>query len=448
MSLPRIYDASVFDASRPVDSWWEASAPPLRADAAPLEGEAACEVAVIGAGFTGLNAALRLARSGVDVRVLEAGHVGWGASGRNGGFCANPGTKLSWGEIAACYGKGEARRLAAAQNAAIEHVRGLLDEYGIDAETHSRGELCLAHTEGEAAALPAEADEIGQVLGVRPALFEKSALRNLGADGPGFHGAMLLPWGFALHPLKYLRGLAEATAAAGAKLHGRSEVEELALGDREHVLRTERGRLRARRLIVATNGYTAETIPRWLGGRLLPAMSSILVTRPISVDEQCAQGWTCDLMAYDTRKLLHYFRLMPDGRFLFGGRGGVSGKPASRAAFLARLRRQFEAMFPAWAQVETTHQWSGHVCLNRKLAPYIGRIDGMDNAWTALAYHGSGVAMASWSGRTLAELLLGEKRDADLPAILRAAPPRFPAPVLRPLYLRAAYALYGRRDGD
>ncbi len=449
MGLPRLYDASIFDTSRPVDSWWEASAPPFRTRFAPLSGGAACDVAIIGAGFTGLNAALALARDhGLDVRVLEAGHIGWGASGRNGGFCANPGTKLSWGQIAKRHGIAEARKLNAAQEAAIGHVRDLLDTHAIDADTHSdRGELCLAHTPAEAAALPGEAAEIETLLGHKPILYRKEELRQLGADGPDFHGGMLLPWGFALHPMKYLRGLADAAAEAGACIHPFSEVTELDLADGRHVLRTGRGDVRAKTVIVATNGYTAETVPAWSAGRFLPAMSSVLVTRPLSDAEQAAQGWTADLMAYDTRRLLHYFRKLPDGRFLFGGRGGVSGKPGPRATFLRRLRHQFEAMFPAWAEAETTHEWSGHVCLNRKRAPFVGRIDGHASAWAGLAFHGSGVAMGSWTGKMLADLVTGNKTVDHLPAVMRDTPPKFLFPALRPLYLRGLYALYDRQDG-
>ncbi|MEO1199578.1 MAG: FAD-binding oxidoreductase [Pseudomonadota bacterium] len=449
MGLPRIYDTSVFDTSKPVESWWEASAPPFRKNFARLDRSVTCDVAIIGAGFTGLNAALALARDhGLDVRVLEAGHIGWGASGRNGGFCANPGTKLSWTEVASRYGRDEAIKLNTAQEEAIAHVRSVLDRYGIDAETHSdRGELCLAHTREEAEVLPDEAKVIEDLFGRKPTLYRKEELRQLGADSPDFHGGMLLPWGFALHPLRYLRGLADAAADAGVALHPHSEVTGVALNDGSHRLRTANGEIWAKHLIVATNGYTAETIPPWIAGRLLPAMSSILVTRPLTDDEQAAQGWTCDLMAYDTRSLLHYFRKLPDGRFLFGGRGGVSGKPASRAKFLKRLRQQFDEMFPALRDVETTHQWSGHVCITRKRAPFVGTINGHETAWAGLAFHGSGVAMGSWTGRTLAGLVAGTETTADLPAVMRDAPPKFLFPALRPLYLSAVYALYQRHDG-
>ena len=122
-----------------------------------------------------------------------------------------------------------------------------------------------------------------------------------------------------------------------------------------------------------------------------------------------AQGWTSRQMCYDSRNLLHYFRLMPDNRFLFGTRGGLLSSPRAEAAAQARARRDFEAMFPAWSNVDTPFGWSGMVCLSRNRTPYVGPIPEMPGAFAALAYHGNGVAMGSYSGHMLAGLLLQEK---------------------------------------
>lgn len=446
--LKRLYDASAFDPAIPVGSWWEASAPPTRHDFQRLPGSRRCDVAIIGAGFTGLNAALGLVRDhGLDVCVLDSGYPGFGASGRNGGFCCIPASKLDRETMVARFGLEETRRFFRAQIAATEHVGNLLDTFAIDADIHSHeGELDLAHSPAAFEALKAEARILRDLAGVEPRVVPREELRQLGADGPDFHGGLIVPIGFGLHPMKYLRGLADAAADSGATIHGQTEVRGIRLNDGAHTLVTPHGEIIARHVIIATNGYSAETVPDWLGGRLLPVLSNILVTRPLTEEELDAQGWTTDFMCGDSRALLHYFRLMPDRRFLFGGRAGVSAKDRELDRYHARLRADFDRMFPAWAHVEDTHRWSGFVCLTRNLTPYVGRIPGYETAWAGLAFHGNGVATGSWSGARLSELVAGTITEAGLPAVFRNPPQRFPLPFLRPAYLRAAYAVYGWRD--
>lgn len=149
-------------------------------------------------------------------------------------------------------------------------------------------------------------------------------------------------------------------------------------------------------------------------------------------------------MCYDSRNLLHYFRLMPDGRFLFGMRGAIRCTPASLGALNTTLRRDFDRMFPAWAGVEAPHFWSGLVCLSGRLTPFAGPVPGMENAFAAMAYHGNGVAMGSYAGQQIARMVLGEQ--TELPAFVQAPLPRFPLGRWRRALLRPAYALYGWRD--
>ncbi len=150
-------------------------------------------------------------------------------------------------------------------------------------------------------------------------------------------------------------------------------------------------------MLVASNGYTDETLPAALGGRLLPALTRIIVTRPISDNELKAQGWTRTDPTYDTRNLLHYFRLLPDNRFMFGGRGGTDASPEGMKAIQLSLRANFEKFFPRLAHVETEYSWGGLVCLTSSRLPFAGPIDGMDNVFGAFGWHGNGVAMASYA---------------------------------------------------
>lgn len=446
-----LYSPHAYDRSRPVGSYWETTVDVDRRAYPALARDITTDVAVIGGGFTGLNAALRLAGThGVDVAVCEAGDIGWGASGRNGGFCCAGGSKRSLPSLAKQFGRAETQRFLDAQRAAIHHVRALLDGHGIDADTHSDGELCLAHRPREADALHAEADWLKRELGLHAAVHDRRELAEMGVAGPEFHGGLTHPDGFALNPMKYVTGLAEAAREAGATIYARTPVTAIARDGTGWQLRTSGATLRARRLVVATNGYLEETLPGApvdaLKGRLLPALSSILVTRPLTPEELAAQGWTSHQMSYDSRRLLHYFRLMPDGRFLFGMRGGTDTDPKSDVAVRRRILGDFHRMFPAWRDVEATHIWSGLVCLARDLSAFVGPLRDAPGAFAALAYHGNGVAMGSWCGARVADIAAGAAASDAVPAVLRGPLRRLPLPALRKTYLKAAYRWYALAD--
>lgn len=444
----RLYHASAFDFATPVDSHWEASAPPLDAAMPALEGSATTDIAIIGAGFAGLNAALRLATAhGIRALVLDAARPGWGASGRNGGFCCAGSAKLTYGEMIARYGLEEAKQFFCTQAASVDHVKALLDERGIDAQRSGKGEWQLAHRPDRMRELAVEQAFMATTFGLETVLAGKDELAERGLSSPAFHGGLWSPVGFGLHPLRYVRGLARTVLEQGIAIHARTPV----VGWREeagvHVLATPAGEVRARKVLIATNGYSDEEVPAWLGGRLLPALSRIIVTRPLSEAERREQGWTsCDI-AYDTRRLLHYFRLLPDNRFLFGGRGGTDAAPVALEAITRQLRVSFEAMFPAWAHVGSERVWGGFVCLARRRVPFIGAIAEMQGAYATLAWHGNGVAMASYAGKLVADLMAGAEGAGEaIPAMMRSEPARFPLAGLRRHYLKAAYVGYGLKD--
>lgn len=444
--MSSLFHPAIYDRDTPVGSYWEASAPPLDRETPPLEDTASCEVAVIGAGYTGLTAALTLAEQhGAGVAVLEAGVPGWGASGRNGGFCCLGGAKLGYGVMAQRYGLEETRRFFAAQMEAIDLVKQTCAERGIDADITGGGEIILAHKPARRAELEADRRELRDLVGLDCSVLDTAALAERGLSGAGFHGGLELPLGVGLHPLKYLRGLARAAVDAGVKVYGSSPVAALTREGADIVLQTPRGRLKARKVILATNGYTEDDRLPALAGRLMPALSSIIVTRPLSPAEQAAQGWTSTVMCADSRRLLHYFRLLPDGRFLWGGRGGISGSPAAAARSKARLRRSFERHFPAWRHVETEYFWRGLVCLTKPRVPFVGKLE-EEGLYGAVAYHGNGVSFTAWAGRAVAAQVAGVQGAEALPAVLRDPLPRFPLPFLRKAYLTGAYAVYGTRD--
>lgn len=442
--MRRVYEPQAYDTSSWPESHWRATAtaPPRPS----LQASVAVEAAVIGAGYAGLSAALALAERGVRVAVLEAGQPGWGASGRNGGFCSMGGSKLSDLELAARFGRDEAVAFRRYQREAVAHVADTLAARGIDAEAGPEGSLCLAHRPEAFAVLRQAAEAEKRLDGEAPRILTREELAGAGLATPAAFGGALHPVGFPLHPMKYVLGLAEAVERAGAAIHGDTAVTAMAPeGDGWRLATASGPEVRARRVLVATNGYTSDDLPPWIAGRTLPALSSIITTRPLSPEELAEQGWTSRIMAHDSRRLLHYFRLLPDGRFLFGMRGGLSLRPGESRRVARTIRVDFAAMFPAWAAVEIERQWSGLVCLTGALTPFAGPVPGAEGLFAAFGWHGSGVSAASWSGHLAGRMMAGER--LALPAPISTPPRRFPLPACRRPLMRLAYAWYGWKDG-
>lgn len=439
--MRRIYSDYAYGTGPREGCWWDdtIAAP----DWPVLAGDLSVDVGIVGGGFTGMSAALTLAEAGMRVAVLEAATPVWGASGRNGGFCCLGGAKLEHATLVKRYGADGARQFHAAERAAVDLVAQRLDAYGIDADRHSDGETLLAHSPRAMDHMRRDAVEIAAIYGIAPRVIEPGDLRAEGLGG-AFHGAVTIPIGFGLNPRKYLFGIARAAADAGATLYQQSPVTRITAGADGVVLQTGAGRVRCAQALIATNGYSSEDVPDWMAGRYMPTQSNVLVTRPLSEAELAAQGWWSDQMSYDSRNLLHYFRLMPDRRFLFGSRGGLRSSPGAEAAARARNRRDFESMFPAWAEVPSAHQWSGMVCLSHHLAPYIGPVPDLPGVIAALAYHGNGVAMGSWSGTRAARLMLDPA--TEVPPPMQGPLRRFPLGRARRAVMPPAYAAMWWQD--
>ncbi|MBP0483137.1 NAD(P)/FAD-dependent oxidoreductase [Sagittula salina] len=433
--MKRLYEPGAYGPAAP---WWAETV--TRPDWPSLAEDITVEVAVIGGGFTGLNCALALAGAGVDVAVLDAERPGWGASGRNGGFCCIGGAMAPEGSLRRRYGAAALTEWQTAQGAAIDHVAGLLDTHGIDADRHSEGETVLAHTPRAFRALRAEAAEAAATWGVASEVLTRDDLAAQGLGGP-WHGGMTLRRGFALNPAKYHAGLARVATRAGVRGYGRSPVASLDRNGDGWRLGINGHSVRARRVVLATNGYSSEDLPDWLRARTLPVQSSVIVTRPLTGAEAEAAGWTSDQMAYDTRRLLHYFRRLPDGRFLFGMRGGLTARAEEQIAVSRRIRTDFHATFPAWRGVEITHEWSGLVCFLASGHPFAGAVPGCEGLHAALGFHGNGVAMGSYLGHCLGEVLAHGRSGGPMPAFLGQEPRRFPLGRHRRALLRPAYWL-------
>ncbi|MCF4165182.1 FAD-binding oxidoreductase [Zavarzinia compransoris] len=437
-----LHHPSIHDYGRTVPSWWAASAG-KGPDAPPLKGTVQAEVAVIGAGVTGLNAALALARAGVSAVVVDAAPLGWGASGRNGGFCCLGSSKRSWQQIIRQFGLAEARRFFNLQAAAIDHVRDVIAEHAIACDKGPPGELIFAHHRHARARLEAEAEMMRDVFRVDALMMSRADLREFGLVTGENRPGLMVPHGFPLHPLKYLHGLARAVLAAGVPVHGESPVTAWTREGARHRLVTPGGEVLADRVAVATAGFTREDLSPAFAGRLLPVLSNIIVTKPIDRAARIAQGFTSRTMCADSRRLLHYFRLLPDGRLLFGARGGISAAPGAEPAMKARLEGDLARMFPAFAGVGVDYFWRGLTDITFDRLPHLGTVED-GSVHYLLGFHGNGLAMGSLGGAMMGARLAG--LPVDLPAAISRPLPRFPLSALRQTYLRAAYAAYGLGD--
>lgn len=442
------YHESMYDAGRAAGSLWEETAPQLAPDIdlGPA-GDGNCDVAIIGGGYTGLSAALHLARDfSIDVRLLEAGPPAWGASGRNGGFCTLPPMALSLGELVARHGGEEARRFIDTQREAISFVRSFAETEAIDIEPQGEGELHVAHAPSRFAELEKERDLLSRAFGIDAPLFRREEVAERFYDSREQFGALLMPQSFGLHPLRFARGLATVAARAGARLHGHSPVIRWEREGRRHRLITPSGTITASRVLVATNGFTREPMPGALSSRILPVMSNIIVTRPLTESELAAQNWRTESPCANTRNLLFYYRLLPDRRFLFGARGDTTGTPEDGLRMRRYMERRLREVFPGWAEAEITHSWRGFVCMGLRRTPSIGVLTADPSVFFALGYHGNGVAAAPWAGRLAAQLIGGKAKISDIPLPLRGEPAAMPFPSLRGWYLRAALGYYWLMD--
>jgi glycine/D-amino acid oxidase-like deaminating enzyme len=428
-----------------VDSYWAATGGPEITGAAAVAADMDVDIAIIGGGYTGLSTAFHLGRKfGATSHVLEANRIGWGCSGRNGGFATLGIGKTSMAGWIRRWGEAEARRIFDQSGDAVRLVRRLLGEEGIDADATPDGNLELAHLPNRISELERQQRMLDARFGVKTRLLDKAELERGYLISREAHGALLFETGFALHAMKYVRGLARAAQRAGATLHDSSPVQSWSRDGQRHLLTTPGGRVRARQVVIAGNGYTGDRLHPAIDGRLLPALSNIVVTRPLTEAERKALNWSTTLPISDTRNLLFYYRLLPDHRILFGARGGIEDTAGSRAAHKAWLLRRLADMFPILNGIEATHFWNGWVCVPFDKSPHVNSIEG-GTVHYALGYVGTGVALATYCGSLLAHRLAGD--DSLRPSPLLARPlPRFPFPALRRTYQRAMYTLFEFQD--
>lgn len=413
--------------------WWEAA--PLR-PATPAALPRQIDVAVIGAGYTGLSAALTLARAGRSVLVLEAGHPGQGASTRNGGMCGDA-LKPDLAELTRRYGEPHAHALLREAHEALEYFADFIPREGIQCHFARMGRFTGALKPAQYERLARETETLRKAVGLQADMVERNGVREeIGTDL--YAGGRVIHHHGGLHPALYHRGLMDCALAAGAQIAGETPLVGLSRESAGFVLTTPRGALSSREVIVASNGYTGP-VTGWLRRRVIPITSYITATEELSPNLM-RQLMPKGRMLSDTNRLLVYFRPSPDGRrILFGGRAHY--RPTDLAEAAGILRRYMVRLFPELSEVRLSHLWFGYIAYSFDRLPHTGVAEGMHYA---LGYCGSGVVMATWLGRKAALRVLGSKEAKS--AFAELGHPSFPFYDGRPWFLPLVKAFYYTAD--
>jgi len=373
------------------------------------------DVAIIGAGFTGLSAARTLAKRGVNVVILEANSIGWGASSRNGGMVLT-GLKLSPETLSKRYGMELTRKMYAASLASIDLVEQIVREDNITCDFSRCGHLEVAckpsHFDSYARSVETIAKEFNHQLRIIPRV---ELADEIGSSI--YHGGIVDDSSAGVNPARYVSGLAAAALTAGARIFHNATVQQIAPasnnGSRSLTLQTTRGNVKADNVLIATSGYTSSATPA-LRKKIIPIGSFIITTDPLS-DSLARELSPRNRMIYDSKHYLYYYRLTPDNRMLFGGRAAFFPETKNTIRRSAEiLRRGMIDVFPQLRDTKLAHAWGGTLDFCFDTMPHSGQMDGI---YYALGYAGHGVAMATYLGAKIAEHICGDETDIPFSAI-------------------------------
>ncbi|MCQ3939233.1 MAG: FAD-dependent oxidoreductase [Chloroflexi bacterium] len=377
--------------------WHTTAQMPDDSNLSPIPAKA--DVAIIGGGYTGLSAARMLAKRNINVAVLEANTIGWGASSRNGGMTLT-GLKPAMQTVIKKYGRELAKELFQCSLDSVNIVEQIIKEENIDCGFARRGHLLAANKPKHYDALQDEVEFMAKEFNHSVRLVSPEDLRTeIGTDV--YHGALVDEVSGGLNPAQYVAGLAAAAARAGAKLCARARVNRLERGEKRFFIQTERGNLEAESVLVATSGYTGG-ITKNLQKKIIPIGSFIIATERLS-DELANKLSPKNRMIFDYKHFLNYFRLW-DNRLIFGGRAAFFPENKNTIAQSGEiLRREMIRVYPQLKDVKVEYVWGGTLDFAFDQMTHVGEEDGI---YYSLGYAGHGVAMATYLGATVAEAMM------------------------------------------
>ena len=379
------------------------------------------DVAVVGAGYTGLAAARMLAKRGVGVAVLEAETFGWGASSRNGGM-ALTGMKLPVPTLISRYGREKVRHMYAASLASIDCVEQIVHEEKIECDFSRCGHLEVACKQAHFDAYAESAARTEREFNHKLRIIPKNELRSeIGSDI--YYGGMVDETSAGVNPARFVAGLALAAQRAGAALFDHTRMEkvtpEVSNGRRGFRLRTPKGSLLAREVVLASGAYTTDASPA-LRRKVIPIGSYIIATEVLPED-LARELSPRNRMIYDSKHFLYYYRLTPDRRMLFGGRAAFFPENEDTVRQSAEiLRRGMIEVYPQLRDTKVEYVWGGTLDFTFDVMPHTGKLDGMHYA---VGYAGHGVAAGTYFGTMIAGIICGDPGGSPFDGIpFRSAP--------------------------
>ncbi|WP_416065479.1 NAD(P)/FAD-dependent oxidoreductase [Rhizobium sp. ZK1] len=415
-------------------SWYQATVDE-RPDYPALDGSRQCDVAIVGGGYTGLQAAYNLARAGVSVTLIEAVRLGDGASGRNGGQL---GTGQRWWpeEIEEKFGYERSKALFDLAEGAKRHLLDFAAEHQIDID-YMPGQLNVSHKESYKRAYYENA-EIAAFRYDYPHLrfMDRDETQERLGSKRFYCGVRDVGTGH-IHPLKLLVGLGRVAANAGADIFEMTKAKSISQGSSKVMIETERGTITANRALIACNGYIGNLEPV-TASHVMPIRSFIGATVPLERFPDVLPGGEA---VADSRFVVRYFRKSKDGRLLFGGREAyTSDNPRDISQ---HIRRQIAEIYPALKDIEITHAWGGSVGITMPRQPFVREV--MPGVTSIGGYSGHGVMLSNYCGKLYAEMVLGKSADLDLFKALDI--PAFPGGVrMRAPLLFLALSWFALRD--
>jgi gamma-glutamylputrescine oxidase len=416
------------------NSWYAATAN-SQERFAPLNGSLQADVCVVGGGYTGLSAALHLAEAGLNVVLIEAHRVGFGASGRNGGQLGS-GQRMGQDGLTSLMGPDDADKLWELAEDAKTLVKGLITRHTIDCDLKPG----VAET-GSSLRDVAELHEYAETLNNRYGydkidVLDEAACQNM-CPSPDYKGGILDRDAAHLHPLNYVLGLARAAAKAGVRIYESSLVQDIVEGQPATV-RTNAGSVQADHVVLACNGYLG-SLNNQVARRVMPINNFIIATKPLGDDAK--HVLTQDVAVADSKFVVNYFRLSADKRLLFGG--GESYGYRFPSEIPAVVRKPMTKVFPHLKDVQIDYAWGGTLGITMKRMPYLARL--APNILSASGYSGHGVGTATHAGQLMALAIQGQADGFD--TMSRVPAPAFPGGAgLRTPLLALAMTWYALRD--
>ena len=425
-------------------SYWHATHKPTALPA--LNKSLISDYLVIGGGYTGLSAAITLAQAKQQVTLLDANSLGFGCAGRNGGFVLSGSGRLSLSAIEDKWGHTVAMGMQAEFNGAVDLLKKRITDFDMQVDLVEGPYLKLAHNVSQAKQLCASATHLASNFNIpSTTLSSKDLAARFGIEGA--YGGVELE-GACLHPLKLASEYARVAKELGATLFYDSPAIRIEKQKTGYLVTTPSGSVSAKHILIATNAYTPKRFHESVDNKQFPVQSSIFVTAPLNDEQRASTGLTTPMSFMDTRMMKYYYRVLPDGRLLFGGRGAVKGKDAKSVKEKQRLYNAMVKSFPFLSGITMDYFWSGWVSVSLDSMPriFVDNKSGENNALRssstigyAMGYCGSGVSFAAFAGQRLAQRMMGTG-NVDLSLPLYQSPLKiYPFPQARRLALQGLY---------